>query len=116
KNADKVRDPEMHPTKKGNPWYFGMKGHFGVDSRSKLIHAVQATPANVADSTVLPDLLNRLHVSLENLRTVMIIIFGPTVGVVGLASGFFLGASRVVGKKNSSPEGDPFCETAGAAS
>ena len=35
-----------------------MKGHFGVDSRSKLIHAVQATPANVADSTVLPKLLH----------------------------------------------------------
>ena len=58
KNADKARDPEMHQTKKGNQWYFGMKGHFGVDSRSKLIHAVQATPANVADSTVLPDLLH----------------------------------------------------------
>jgi transposase, IS5 family len=58
KNADKARDPEMHPTKKGNQWYFGMKGHFGVDSRSKLIHAVVATPANVADSTVLPDLLH----------------------------------------------------------
>jgi IS5 family transposase len=58
KNADKARDPEMHQTKKGNQWYFGMKAHLGVDSRSKLIHAVQATPANVADSTVLPDLLH----------------------------------------------------------
>src|SRR5215470_1803464 len=58
KNADKARDPEMHQTKKGNQWYFGMKGHFGVDSRSKLIHAVVATPANVADSKVLPDLLH----------------------------------------------------------
>src|SRR5215467_13169988 len=48
KNADKARDPAMHQTKKGNQWYFGMKGHFGVDSRSKLIHAVVATPANVA--------------------------------------------------------------------
>src|SRR5215469_10530933 len=46
KNATKARDPEMHQTKKGNQWYFGMKAHFGVDSRSKLIHAVQATPAN----------------------------------------------------------------------
>src|SRR5262249_8098486 len=53
KNADKARDPEMHQTKKGKQWYFGMKAHFGVDSRSKLIHAVTATPANVADSTVL---------------------------------------------------------------
>jgi len=58
KNTKKARDPEMHQTKKGNQWYFGMKGHFGVDSRSKLIHAVVATPANVADSVVLPDLLH----------------------------------------------------------
>src|SRR2546421_3137035 len=58
KNAKKARDPEMHQTKKGNQWYFGMKAHFGVDSRSKLIHAVVGTPANVADSTVLPDLLH----------------------------------------------------------
>src|SRR5215468_1641755 len=58
KNADKARDPEMHQTRKGNQWYFGMKAHLGVDSRSKLIHAVAATPANVADSTVLPDLLH----------------------------------------------------------
>src|SRR6516162_437308 len=58
KNADKARDPEMHQTKKGNQWYFGMKAHLGVDSRSKLIHAVVATPANAADSTVLPDLLH----------------------------------------------------------
>jgi len=58
KNAHKTRDPEMHQTKKGNQWYFGMKAHFGVDSRSKLIHSVAATPANVADSTVLPALLH----------------------------------------------------------
>src|SRR6266436_100353 len=58
KNADKARDPEMHQTKKGNQWYFGMKAHFGVDSRTKVIHAVTATPANVADSTVLPELLH----------------------------------------------------------
>ena len=47
-----------HQTKKGNQWYFGMKAHFGVDSRTKLIHAAVATPANVADSTVLPELLH----------------------------------------------------------
>jgi IS5 family transposase len=58
KNVAKARDPAMHQTKKGNQWYFGMKAHFGVDSRSKLIHAVVATPANVADSTVLPALLH----------------------------------------------------------
>ena len=58
KNAQKARDPEMHQTKKGNQWYFGMKAHLGVDSRTKLIHAAVATPANVADSTVLPELLH----------------------------------------------------------
>ena len=58
KNAHKARDPEMHQTKKGNQWYFGMKAHFGVDSRSKLIHSVAATPANVADSRMLPELLH----------------------------------------------------------
>jgi IS5 family transposase len=58
KNVNKARDPEMHQTKKGNQWYFGMKAHLGVDSRSKLIHTVAATPANTADSTVLPDLLH----------------------------------------------------------
>jgi len=58
KNRDKSRDPEMHQTKKGNQWFFGMKAHIGVDSRTKLIHTVVATPANTADSTVLPDLLH----------------------------------------------------------
>lgn len=58
KNAEKARDPEMHQTKKGNQWYFGMKAHLGVDSRLKLIHALAATPANVADSAVLLQLLH----------------------------------------------------------
>jgi IS5 family transposase len=50
--------PRLHKTKKGNQWYFGMKAHVGFDSRSKLIHTVFATPANVADSAVSPDLLH----------------------------------------------------------
>ena len=58
KNKDKARDPEMHQTKKGNQWYFGMKAHIGVDSQSKMIHAVAATAANVHDSQVLEDLLH----------------------------------------------------------
>jgi transposase, IS5 family len=57
KNAAKPRDPDMYQIKKGNQWYFGMKAHLGVDSRTKLIHAVVATPANVADGRVLPELL-----------------------------------------------------------
>ena len=58
KNRQKERDPEMHQTKKGNQWYFGMKAHIGVDSRTKLIHSVAATAANVHDSQLLPDLLH----------------------------------------------------------
>ena len=58
KNEDKARDPDMHQTKKGNQWHFGMKAHFGVDRKSKAIHAVVATAANVHDSTVLKDLLH----------------------------------------------------------
>lgn len=58
KNRQKERDPEMHQTKKGNQWYFGMKAHLGVDSRTKLIHSVAATAANMHDSQVLPDLLH----------------------------------------------------------
>jgi len=57
KNARQERDPEMHPTRKGSSVLW-MKAHVGVDSKSKLIHAVVATPANVADSRVLPDLLH----------------------------------------------------------
>jgi len=58
KNRDNARDPEMHQTKKGNQWYFGMKAHVGVDSRTKMIHSVVATAANIHDSQVLPELLH----------------------------------------------------------
>ena len=58
KNREQKRDPEMHQTKKGKQWYFGMKAHVGVDSKTKLIHSAVATAANVADCTVLPELLH----------------------------------------------------------
>ena len=58
KNAHRKRDPEMHQTRKGQQWYFGMKAHVGVDSRSKLIHSVVATAANAAEATMLPHLLH----------------------------------------------------------
>lgn len=58
KNREEQRDPEMRQTKKGNQWYFGMKAHVGVDSQTKMIHTVVATPANVADAKVLPQLLH----------------------------------------------------------
>ena len=58
KNKDKARDPEMHQTRKGNQWYFGMKVHIGVDNRTKLIHSIAVTAANVHDSQLLGDLLH----------------------------------------------------------
>ena len=51
KNAKGERDPDMHQTKKGNQWHFGMKAHIGVDAQSGLVHTVIATPANVNDVT-----------------------------------------------------------------
>ena len=51
KNASGERDPEMHQTKKGNQWYFGMKAHIGVDAESGLVHTVLGTAANVNDVT-----------------------------------------------------------------
>lgn len=58
KNADKQRDPEMHQTRKGQQWYFGMKLHIGVDSQSGLAHSAVVTAANVHDKHPLPDLLH----------------------------------------------------------
>lgn len=58
KNKDGKRDPEMHQTAKGRQWYFGMKAHLGVDSKTKLIHTVLASAANVADVEALPYLLH----------------------------------------------------------
>ena len=58
KNEEKKRDPEMHQTKKGNQWYFGMKGHIGVDSKTGLIHSAAVTPANTHDSQVIAHLLH----------------------------------------------------------
>jgi IS5 family transposase len=58
KNSDKARDPEMHQTKKGNQWHFGMKVHIGVDSKTGLAHSATVTSANVHDSQELPNLLH----------------------------------------------------------
>jgi transposase, IS5 family len=51
KNSSSERDPEMHQTKKGNQWHFGMKAHVGVDADSGLVHTVVGTAANVNDVT-----------------------------------------------------------------
>lgn len=49
KNASGQRDPEMHQSKKGQQWYFGMKAHIGVDAQSGLVHTVRGTAGNVND-------------------------------------------------------------------
>lgn len=58
KNRKQERDPEMHQTRKGKQWYFGMKLHIGVDSQSGLTHSAVVTSANVHDKHPLPDLLH----------------------------------------------------------
>jgi IS5 family transposase len=49
KNAGGERDPEMHQSKKGKQWYFGMKAHIGVDAESGLVHTVRGTAGNIND-------------------------------------------------------------------
>ncbi len=58
KNRDGLRDRQMHQTKKGNQWHFGMKAHIGVDDESGLVHHVECTAANVADVTQVHKLLH----------------------------------------------------------
>ena len=58
KNQDGERDPQMHQTKKGNQWYFGMKAHIGVDEESGLVHHVECTAANAGDVTQVHKLLH----------------------------------------------------------
>ena len=58
KNSTGERDPEMHQTKKGNQWHFGMKAHIGVDAESGLVHSVIGTAANVHDVTQASALLH----------------------------------------------------------
>jgi transposase, IS5 family len=58
KNKSKARDPEMHQTKKGNQWHFGMKAHIGVDVASGLVHTVKGTAANEADITQMAAVLH----------------------------------------------------------
>ena len=58
KNQAKARDPDMHQTRKGNQWYFGMKAHMGVDADSGLVHTVVGTAANVADITQIGEVLH----------------------------------------------------------
>jgi IS5 family transposase len=58
KNAEGRRDPQMHQTRKGNQWYFGMKAHIGADAKSGLVHSIEGTPANVSDVSQTKHLLH----------------------------------------------------------
>ncbi|SAK90827.1 ISPsy10, transposase, truncation [Caballeronia glebae] len=58
KNSEKARDPEMHQTRKGRQWYFGMKSHIGMHSQSGLTHSAVVTPANVHGKHALTQLLH----------------------------------------------------------
>ena len=58
KNKEKSRDPEMHQTKKGNQWHFGMKAHIGVDVATGVVHTLTGTAANEADINQLAALLH----------------------------------------------------------
>ena len=58
KNASGQRDPEMHQSKKGKQWYFGMKAHIGVDADSGLVHTVRGTAGNVSDVVQAASLLH----------------------------------------------------------
>jgi IS5 family transposase len=58
KNSTGERDPEMHQTRKGNQWYFGVKAHIGMDSKEKVVHSVATSAASVADAHMLSDLLH----------------------------------------------------------
>ena len=58
KNRTRERDPEMHQTKKGNQWHFGMKAHIGVDSETGVVHSLSKTAANAHDVTEAHNLLH----------------------------------------------------------
>ena len=58
KNKQKARDPEMHQTRKGNQWHFGMKAHIGVDVASGVVHTITGTAANEADITQMAAVLH----------------------------------------------------------
>ena len=79
KNQDGKRDPEMHETAKGRQWYFSMKAHLGVHSKTKLIHTVLASTANVADALALPHLLHGKEIR---------------VGAIRLTAGSLIGSSE----------------------
>ena len=68
KNKSKARDPEMHQTKKGNQWHFGVKAHLGVDVASGVVHTLTGTAANEADINQTAALLHGQETGLRRCR------------------------------------------------
>ena len=98
KNAKGERDPEMHQTKKGKQWYFGMKIHIGADVDSGAVHSVSVTAANRADISELPNLL----------RETDQVVFGDA----GYASDAYKRGARALGmvwriQDKAKPKGEP---------
>ena len=58
RHEQKARDPEMHPTRKGHNWYYGLKLHIGVDVVTGWVHSLVSTPTHVHDLTPVPELLH----------------------------------------------------------
>ena len=57
KNAEGARDPEMHQTRKGKDWHFGMKLHVGT-TKQGLVHSLATGPANEADISRIDELVH----------------------------------------------------------
>ena len=70
KNQTEARDPEMRQTRKGRQWYFGMKLHVGADSKTKLIHSMTTTAANVHDANALGQLLHGRETRFTRIRPI----------------------------------------------
>ena len=70
KNASGERDPEMHQSKKGQQWFFGMKAHIGVDADSGLVHTVRGTSGNVNDVVEANSLLHGHETNVFLIRNV----------------------------------------------
>ena len=102
KNQDKARDPEMHQTKKGNQWYFGMKIHVGADVDSGAVHSVEVTAANEADITMLPKLLRPedevIFADAGIFQRSYYIIYYFSIGISGLFRSFPLRSYAYINK------------------
>ena len=102
KNKSKARDPEMHQTKKGNQWHFGMKAHIGVDVASGVVHTVTGTAANEADINQTAALLHGREEAMSS----------PMPAIPGRTSGPNLRTAMSPGTSRSSAASSRHCPKA----